>query len=172
MTNTHTALLLIDLQRWIVGRDLAPSLGTEIAAQCARLRESLARSAATIIFVRHLRSDGADGGALAPANDWTTEIAPNPGDSVVTKDGLDAFAGTDLAELLTTRGIHRVVIAGIATEHGVAVTARTAARLGFETQVVQDAVTGLQRAGHQAALSSLATAGIQLVHAESYLSQN
>jgi len=49
-------------------------------------------------------------------------------------------APTRLADLLRQRGIERVVVVGLATDYCVSATALDAARLGFATTVLRDAI--------------------------------
>ena len=50
---------------------------------------------------------------------------------------------TELEALLRERGIERVVVVGLATDYCVSATAIDAARLGFETEVLQDAIASV-----------------------------
>jgi nicotinamidase/pyrazinamidase len=50
---------------------------------------------------------------------------------------------TELEGLLRERGIERVVIAGLATDYCVSATALDASRLGFGTEVLQDAIAAV-----------------------------
>jgi nicotinamidase-related amidase len=76
---------------------------------------------------------GTEGAAIC------SEIAPEPGDLVVEKTGIDPFIGTRLFPALFTRGITRIALAGVATEHVVESAARHAADLGLQVTVLSDA---------------------------------
>ena len=54
-----------------------------------------------------------------------------------------ATSPTELEALLRERGIERVVVAGLATDYCVSATAIDAARLGFGTEVLQDAIASV-----------------------------
>jgi len=58
---------------------------------------------------------------------------------VLTKTSHNAFTTTNLQQLLTSRGISELVIAGIRTEQCCETTARVAADLGFGVTFVTDA---------------------------------
>ncbi|MBN0044349.1 cysteine hydrolase [Streptomyces actuosus] len=164
MTRAHTALVLIDLQRWIVDMPWQPVDGATVADACGRLREHFAHDTdATVVLVRYVREDGADGGAGAAPNQLVPACAPHPGDHLVTKHGLDAFEGTSLQELLRGEGVTSVVVAGLSTAHGVAATAATAVRLGYDTAVVTDATASQSQAQHQEALDRLVALGARPV---------
>jgi nicotinamidase-related amidase len=157
----NTVLILVDLQNWIVGMQWAPIAGGEVVEACVRLRESFAAAEAPVVLVRYLR---ADGGAAAEPNQLVPELAPQPGEYLVTKNGLDAFEGTDLAEHLRGLGTTRLVIGGLSTAHGVAATATAAMALGYEVVVVADATASVTTVEHTAALDELARSGVR-VHA-------
>jgi nicotinamidase-related amidase len=50
-----------------------------------------------------------------PSTEVHESIAPQPGDIVVTRPRVSAFAGGDLDVVLRARGIHSLVLTGIAT---------------------------------------------------------
>ncbi|MFJ3644493.1 cysteine hydrolase family protein [Streptomyces murinus] len=160
MTRAHTALVLIDLQRWIVDRPWQPVSGAAVADACGRLREHFAAAdSAAVVLVRYVRADGADGGLAADPNHLVPALAPRPGDHVVTKHGLDAFEDTDLHDHLRQRGVTKIVLAGLTTAHGVASTAATALRLGYEVVVVSDATASENDAQHREALDRMTALG-------------
>ena len=67
-----------------------------------------------------------------------TAVAPRPGDVVVTKHRVSAFAGTDLEMVLRASGIETLVLAGIATSGVVLSTTRHAADADYKIVVVED----------------------------------
>jgi nicotinamidase-related amidase len=87
----------------------------------------------------------------------------------VTKNGLDAFDGTDLGEHLRGLGVTRLVLAGLSTAHGVASTAATAVALGYEVVVASDATASVSVAEHTAALDQLAGLGVRISPVEDAL---
>jgi nicotinamidase/pyrazinamidase len=90
------------------------------------------------------------------------------------EDGYSGFRGRDpitgeegptaLEGLLRKAGIRRIVIAGLATDYCVKETGRHAAELGFEVEVVEDAVRAVDReAGDgEAALDELRALGVEV----------
>jgi nicotinamidase-related amidase len=81
--------------------------------------------------------------AAAPAGDERLtrihpDVAPEPGDIVVTKRRVSAFAGSDLDMILRARGIDHLVLAGIATSGVVLSTLRQAADLDYGLTVLSD----------------------------------
>lgn len=65
---------------------------------------------------------------------------PAPGETVIWKTGSSGFVDTGLAELLRARSITNLVIVGGVAAFCVNSTARSAANLGFEIEVVEDAL--------------------------------
>ncbi|MFH9944546.1 cysteine hydrolase family protein [Streptomyces murinus] len=160
MTRAHRALVLIDLQRWIVDMPWQPIDGAAVTEACGRLREQFADSGSSaVVLVRYVRADGSDGGIGAAPNQLVPGLEPRAGEHLVTKHGLDAFEGTDLHERLRGEGVTEVVIAGLSTGHGVAATASTAVGLGYSVVVVSDATASVDEAQHRGALDRLTALG-------------
>ena len=77
-------------------------------------------------------SDGDDNRRVHP------DITPQPGDIVVTKKRVSAFAGSDLDMVLRAQQIDHLVISGISTSGVVLSTMRQAADLDFRLTVLAD----------------------------------
>jgi nicotinamidase-related amidase len=65
-------------------------------------------------------------------------VAPQPGEVIVTKKRVSAFAGSDLEVILRARGIDHLVLTGIATSGVVLSTVRQAADLDYRVTVLAD----------------------------------
>jgi len=76
--------------------------------------------------------EGSDAARVHP------DVAPGPGDIVVTKKRVSAFAGSDLEVVLRAQGVDGLVLAGIATSGVVLSTLRQAADLDFRLTVLSD----------------------------------
>lgn len=148
----HSALLVMDVQRGIVDRfapdtDYLPRLRGAVNAAHA--------SGIPVLYVVIGFRDGhpevstrnktfsalAGSGAFAesdPGAQIHPDIAPEPGDLVVTKKRVSAFAGSDLDMILRARGIDSLVLTGIATSGVVLSTLRQAADLDFGLTVLAD----------------------------------
>lgn len=59
------------------------------------------------------------------------------------EEAYSGFQGTSLADILRERGVHRVVIGGLATDYCVRATALDARRESFDVIVLEDAVRGV-----------------------------
>jgi nicotinamidase-related amidase len=126
---TNRALLVMDVQREIVdlvdgGSELLPRLRRAIAGARAAdipviyvaiaLRPgcpdvSTRNKALTTVVRAGLHVEGEPGTEIHP------DIAPRPGDTVVTKRRGSAFSGSDLDLVLRARDINDLVLTGIAT---------------------------------------------------------
>jgi nicotinamidase-related amidase len=93
-----------------------------------------------VVWVLH--AEPGSGGAFDPALGFVRPIdglAPGQGEPVITKSSHNAFTTTNLAQLLTERGIRELIICGIRTEQCCETTARVAFDLGYTVTFVTDA---------------------------------
>ncbi|HWE51014.1 MAG TPA: isochorismatase family cysteine hydrolase [Bryobacteraceae bacterium] len=88
-------------------------------------------------------------GAVHPA------LGPEPGDIVITKHRVSAFAGTDLAMVLRAKEISTVVLFGIATSGVVLSTLLEACDADFKIVVISDCCADLDTELHDALLNRL-----------------
>jgi nicotinamidase-related amidase len=157
-----TAVVVIDLQKGIVGRTGAPHAIDTVVANSARLLAQ-ARQAGALPILVHVggAADGAD--RLRPVadqamrsmaalpSDWSDlipELDRQPGDVEILKRQWGAFYGTDLDLQLRRRGLDTIVLCGIATEFGVESTARDAYERGYHLLFAEDAMTGVTAESH------------------------
>lgn len=145
------ALLVMDVQRVIVDRYPDP-------AYLPRLREAIGAARATgvpVIYVvvgfrpgypevsaRNKAFSALARNAPAAGSEQATQVhpdvAPEPGDILVTKRRVSAFAGSDLDMVLRAGDIDHLVLTGIATSGVVLSTVRQAADLDFGLTVLAD----------------------------------
>jgi nicotinamidase-related amidase len=74
-----------------------------------------------------------------PATGIHPDVAPLPGDVIVTKRRVSAFAGSDLDVVLRSGNIDSLILTGIATSGVVLSTLRQAADLDYRLTVLSDA---------------------------------
>jgi nicotinamidase-related amidase len=163
-----TALVLIDLQRGIVGRAAAPHSAADVVQRAGRLAARCRAAGATVVLVRVAygadgrdrlapRVDAAPWGGPVPADfsELVPDVGPKEGDIVITKHQWGAFYGTELDLQLRRRGIATLLLGGIATNFGVESTARDAYERGFQLVFVEDAMAALSAEAHQFAVATI-----------------
>jgi nicotinamidase-related amidase len=72
--------------------------------------------------------------------EFLDELAPRPGEPVVTKLSASAFTSSNIDALLRNLGARTLVLCGVSTSQCVDLTARDAADRGYLSVVVEDAV--------------------------------
>jgi nicotinamidase-related amidase len=115
------------------------------------------------------RAAGAEIGSTGPlgrllvrgefGHDFIDELAPLPGEPVVDKPGYGAFHQTDLAQILHTRGIDHLILAGVTTEVCVHSTLREAVDRGYRCALASDACGSTHPHLHTAALQMVTLEG-------------
>jgi maleamate amidohydrolase len=91
-----------------------------------------------------------------PLSAICSEVGPAGDEIVLVKTEASAFAQSDVAMLLTTRGGEWVFIAGVWTEACVTATVKDAIGLGFRVILIKDACGSASVAMHQTAILNLA----------------
>ncbi|HTZ58831.1 MAG TPA: isochorismatase family protein [Acidobacteriaceae bacterium] len=149
-----TALIVIDLQKGVVGRPTAHPAG-HVVQHASKLASAFRRHGLPVVLVNV--AGGAPGRTeqapriqdLPP--DWmelVPELNHQDKDHRVTKRTWGAFTNTGLDEHLKHLGVTQVVIAGVATSIGVESTARHAHENGFHVTLATDAMTDMSLEAH------------------------
>ncbi|WP_172892290.1 isochorismatase family protein [Jatrophihabitans sp. GAS493] len=150
----HTALIVIDLQKGIVGLPTVHPMDGVLRNATALIEQFRARRLPVVLV-------NADGGAPGrtqtpprttqrPA-DWAelvAELNQQPDDHLVTKRTWGAFTNTDLNAYLRGKGVTQVVIVGVSTSAGVESTARQAHEHGYHVTLAVDAMTDMNPDAH------------------------
>lgn len=131
---TPTALLVIDLQQGVVVDCFDVDA---VLARTARLVDRARSEGVPVIWVQD-HDDFAEG---TQAWDLAPPLARQTSEPLVRKDRRDAFAATDLAEVLDTLGVKRLVVAGAQSDYCIRTTTQAAAVHGFDVSLVSDAHT-------------------------------
>ncbi len=139
----NTALLIVDMQQEMANVAAAgrPQANPQAEQRVAELAAGFRASGLPVVHVLHddpraeskFRRDLPSGQPLPCA-------IPAEGEAVFWKTGSSGFVGTGLAAHLQAGGITRLVIVGGVATFCVNSTARSAANLGFEIEVVEDAL--------------------------------
>lgn len=154
MLDTKTALLVVDLQKGIVGLPAAHAMDG-VVKNAVALTSAFRACKRPVVLINF---DGSAPGRTErsfslhrlPAG-WTDlipELDRQPNDHLVTKPTRGAFTNTDLETYLRDNGVTQVVIAGVATSAGVESTARHAHELGFNVTLAIDAMTDMDADAH------------------------
>jgi nicotinamidase-related amidase len=171
-----TALVLIDLQKGIVGLPVVHP-ATEIIAKCVELLAAFRDKNLPVVIVHvnplgakwtqaRVESPSAPKGdeavqqariAMTQAGffDIVPQITIQPDDILVTKTTWGAYYDTNLDKELKSRGVTGIVLAGIATSIGVEGTARQASELGYNITFANDAMTDMHLSGHAHSISTI-----------------
>jgi nicotinamidase-related amidase len=161
----RTALVMIDLQNGIVGRQLAPYSGAQVVGNCVLLAQEMRNRGGMVVYVRvllnellSLPADAARPAGAAPSPQ-ASELVPEAGveatDIVITKRQWGAFYGTELDQLLRRRNIKTIIMAGIATNIGVESTARAGFDRGYELVFAEDAMSTMDADAHHFACKNV-----------------
>ncbi|NEC06687.1 isochorismatase family cysteine hydrolase [Streptomyces sp. SID7909] len=148
---TRPALLVMDLQKAIVGR--VPGLDAGFIPRLARAVAAARAAGVPVVHVvvgfRPGRPEAKSSplfGALPegaftetdPGAEIHPDVAPRPGEAVVTKKRVSAFTGSDLDLVLRGAGVDHLVLTGLATSGVVLSTLRQAADLDYRLTVLAD----------------------------------
>jgi nicotinamidase-related amidase len=154
-----TALVLIDLQKGVLGMPVVPHSAADVYERSKRLAKRFQLAAAPVVWVRVSFSANLADAPAVPVDRPTPYTAlppgwdefpepPLPSDVVITKRHWGAFYGTELDLQLRRRGIRRIVLGGIATNIGVESTARSAAEHGYELVILEDLCSCVSAESH------------------------
>ncbi len=137
----ESALVLIDCQLEYVSGSL-PLVGVSAALEEGARVLELARDEGLPVF--HVVHHGKPGGGVfdpgGPFAAIVPEVTPAPGEPVIVKHRPNAFAGTDLGELLVKSGRRELIMIGFMTHLCVSTSARAASERDYRCTIVADAV--------------------------------
>jgi nicotinamidase-related amidase len=179
-----TALLVMDVQNGIVDRlgERAPALldTLDLATTAARA------NGIPVVYVRiAFRPDSpeisdrnrsfsalAGKGGMAiddPATLIHERVAPQPGEVVVLKKRVSAFAGSDLDVLLRALDATSLVLAGISTSGVVLSTLRQAADLDFDLAVLRDGCADVDEEVHRVLCEKVFPRQAEVIDTEAWI---
>jgi nicotinamidase-related amidase len=138
---TGTALLVIDVQESFRQRESWQAASDpDVAAKVARLVAHARGRGDLVVWVLH--AEPGTGTVFDPALGHVRLIEPlaaAEGEPVLTKTSHNAFTTTNLQQLLTERGVRKLLTCGVRTEQCVETTTRLASDLGYDVTFVIDA---------------------------------
>lgn len=135
-----SVVVIIDAQREYTDGHLKLS---GVAAALHQTQRLLQRARAAGIPIVHIQQVSAPGrGVFDPTGPFAAfapEARPLPGETVITKQLPNAFAGTTLDVTLQRLGRKQIIISGYMTHMCVSATARSALDHGYHATVIADA---------------------------------
>jgi biuret amidohydrolase len=173
MKSENAALLVIDVQHDFIdeGAPVHCVGGREMLPKVRRLVDACRDAGIPVIYTqevhrptridmgRELDGDEPDHCLLgSPGVEIVEEVAPEPGDIVVTKARYNAFMGTDLEFVLNGLGVRphdTLILCGDATNVCVHYTAAEAHQRDYRLKVVEDCCAGSSPEAHEAALAQI-----------------
>jgi nicotinamidase-related amidase len=149
----HTALVVIDLQRFVAGLPTVHPMA-DVLANAAKLCAAFRKRELPVVLVNV--AGGAPGRTEMKRNfsfppGWTDlmpELDQQPSDILVTKYTVGAFHGTPLDMMLRRKGVTQIVLCGVSTSSGVEATGRAAYEHGYNVTFAVDAMSDLAREMH------------------------
>jgi nicotinamidase-related amidase len=172
----RTALLLVDVQNWVVN-DRQAAIRPEFAAAVEatvlpNLAALVAASRAAGIEVlytvmENLTRDGRDrgldyklSGISVPKGSWEAKVldavAPGEDEIVLPKTSSSVFNSTTIDYLLRNLGVEELVVVGFLTDQCIDHTVKDAADRGYYVTCIRDACMSNTWARHEAALACFA----------------
>lgn len=109
---------------------------------------------------------------VPPGSEWAEffdEIKPKEGEIVLSKTCSSFFTGTSIDTVLRNIGIDTVIIIGFYTEQCITTAARDAADIGYNTIVIEDAITTLTQEKHDNAINAIADLYVKVMSTDQIL---
>ncbi|MEU5777332.1 cysteine hydrolase [Streptomyces venezuelae] len=178
----RTALLVMDIQRDVVALaddgsgylarlrtaiDAARAAGVPVIYVVMGLRPDVPDVAPPTRIVRTVReaglfTEGARGSEIHP------DVAPRPGETVVTKRRAGAFSGSDMELVLRAHDVDHLVLTGIATSGVVLHTACRANDMDLPLTILSDACLDLDPDVHRTLTEKLFPQWAEVVTASTW----
>jgi maleamate amidohydrolase len=161
------AVLVVDVLRAYLEPSSPLYAGVEDAVAAAARVVAAARAAGVpVVFTRvRYAAGGADGGLWVrkipalhvleegnPLGDFSADLSPAPGETVVVKQYASAFFGSSLDATLRAAGVDTLLVVGLSSSGCVRASVVDAVSLGFRPLVVREAVGDRDPRPHEAAL--------------------
>lgn len=138
MEDRRTALVVIDVQNAMVE---AAHRGDELLGNIGHLLEKARTTETPVIFMQHDDDEYEPMKPGEPGWQIHESMSPRNGEPVIRKRFSDSFYETSLEEELRSRGVDRLIIAGMSTEYCVDATCRGAVEKGYSVTLAGDSHT-------------------------------
>jgi nicotinamidase-related amidase len=165
-----SALIVIDMQRFFLDA-ASPTFtcgGVAILPNVKRVIDAYRRANRPVIFTQHVHHPGdLDCGIMgwwwkgrclegSPESEVHADLAPMPGEKIVSKHRYSAFYNTDLETVLRCLKVEDVVVSGIMTNMCCESTARDAYYRDYRVFFLADGTGSISEEMHLASLLNLA----------------
>lgn len=144
------ALVVIDMQQGFDNARWGQRNNPAAEDKGLRLLAHWRRQGRPVVWVRHDSTE--PGSPLQPGTGghrFKPGFEPVAGELLVSKQVNSAFIGTGLEAHLRERGIGRITVLGLTTDHCVSTTVRMGGNLGFGVTLVEDACACFGKRGPQ-----------------------
>ena len=172
----RTALLLVDVQNWVVNdqqAEVRPEFDAAVRATALpnmiRLVEASRSAGVEVLFtvMENLTRDGRDrsldyklSGISIEKGSWDAKVldavAPAEDEMVLPKTSSSVFNSTNIDYLLRNLGVEELVVVGFLTDQCIDHTVKDAADRGYYVTCIRDACMANTQARHEAALACFA----------------
>ncbi|MDF2763919.1 MAG: amidase related to nicotinamidase [Rhodospirillales bacterium] len=172
----RTALLLVDVQNWVVNdrqASIRPEFDAAVRAMVlpnmVKLVEACRRARVEVLFtvMENLTRDGRDrsldyklSGISIEKGSWDAKVlelvAPDEDEIVLPKTSSSVFNSTNIDYLLRNLGVEELVVVGFLTDQCIDHTIKDAADRGYYVTCIRDACMANTHARHEAALACFA----------------
>jgi nicotinamidase-related amidase len=172
----RTALLLVDVQNWVVNDRQAairPEFDAAVRAtvlpNMAKLVEACRRAGVEVLYtvMENLTRDGRDrsldyklSGISIGKGSWDAKVldavAPSEDEIVLPKTSSSVFNSTNIDYVLRNLGVEELVVDGFLTDQCIDHTVKDAADRGYYVTCIHDACMANTAARHEAALACFA----------------
>ena len=183
---TGRALLIMDYQNDIVAL-LPEERQKPLLQRAARVLAAARQAGLPVVYVKNRFRDGypeisphnkvfsgvKQRGLIrenTPGADIRVEVAPQPGEVVVTKFRSSAFHATELEALLRVKGVKNLVLFGVSTSGCVLSTVRRAADMDYDITVISDCCGDPDEEIHQVLVQKIFPKQATVVTAQEFIS--
>lgn len=177
--------MVVDMQNFFLtpGMPTFTEGGLAILGNIRRLLEAFRKAGKPVIFTRHVHDAScSDAGIMewwwkgmcidgTPDSEVYPEIAPLPGEKIISKHRYSAFYNTDLETVLRVMKIEDLVIAGVMTNMCCESTARDAYYRDYRVHFLADATGSISEEMHIASLLNVALGFGRVTTAERVISE-
>jgi nicotinamidase-related amidase len=143
MAKSQQALLVIDVQRGLFEKAIPIYRADELLDHITSLVTKAHRAGMPVIYVQH----GSKAGLVEGSAAWQLHprLKPLRKDLAIHKTHPSAFDGTRLVEMLSRRGVKRLILTGLVTHGCVRATCLDALGRGYQIVLVEDGHSNYHR---------------------------